>query len=80
MDSSAFWQGIYSKRKEFGSKFFPFRVDHLSEGMLTGSKFFHYKVYRGANSFLFVRTTFQKGGKKKFDRVTSLESASIPHK
>ena len=78
MDLSAFWQGVYSKKKEFGSKFFPFRVDHLSEGMLKGSKFFPYKVYRGENSFLFVRTPFQKGGKKKFDRVTSLERHPFP--
>ena len=32
---SSFWKGVYSKRKEFapcGSKFFPFRVDPISEG------------------------------------------------
>ena len=31
-----FWTGFYSKRKEFspiGSKFFPFRVDPISEGI-----------------------------------------------
>ena len=30
-----FWKGVYSKREEFAdyvSKFFPFRVDHFSEG------------------------------------------------
>ena len=30
-----FWKGVHSKRKEFapmGSKFFPFRVEHVSEG------------------------------------------------
>ena len=33
-DLSSFWKGVYSKRKEFaphGNKFFPFRVDHISE-------------------------------------------------
>ena len=27
IDITPFWKGIYSKREEFGSKFFPFRVD-----------------------------------------------------
>ena len=47
-----FWKGVHSRRKEFappGSKFFPFRVNHLSERR-----------------------------QKLFDRVTSLESVSIP--
>ena len=29
---SPFWKGIYSTRKEYGSKIFPFRVDPFSEG------------------------------------------------
>ena len=36
-----FWKGIYSKRKEFasfGSKFFPFRVDSISEGTRQAGK------------------------------------------
>ena len=36
--SQALFENVYSKRKEFappGSKFFPFRVDHFSEGRKT---------------------------------------------
>ena len=38
---SAFYQGVYAKRNEFaliGSKFFPFRVDPLSERTLCAVK------------------------------------------
>ena len=35
---SLFWKGVYSKRKECGSKFFPFGVDFFLEGAWCAGK------------------------------------------
>ena len=38
---TSFWNGVYSKMKEFapcGSKFFPFKVDPFSEETRTGKQ------------------------------------------
>ena len=67
---SPFWKGIYSTRKEFapfGSKFFPCRVDHFSEGR---SKIFQQSCLPlkciNSNS-VFRKTNLCKDGRPRSD-------------